>query len=342
MSSTKPLRVVVGAVGEGDQQVLRGEHAGGADAARVAQVDARVAGVVVEVEDAVAVAVVGVAGRSRAGARRVGAVVSGTGSSPLLSRILKRRSFIAPASFHLIPESSTAIVTSGRPWSSSRRSAAGLGVVDVRAAHPEELDRVLVDLRTVVRVGRRRELEVVAVAGEVVRRLPGVQVEVGEVAGVAAGPRVGKGGERRRRGSRQRRARSARAAIRRRRLLRGLIGRPRRRSAGDARAPQEAPVLGGRRGRAPQRAGRVPAAGRTSVLETACPAPPGRGFVDDHVRRRRDRRSGRSRRSPGSGPALPQSQSSPGCVQLTVTEPPPALRVATRSSGEPGGRPSAP
>ena len=39
----------------------------------------------------------------------------GTGSSPLLSRTLKRRSFITPASFHITPESSSAIVTSGRP-----------------------------------------------------------------------------------------------------------------------------------------------------------------------------------------------------------------------------------
>ena len=39
----------------------------------------------------------------------------GSGSSPLLIRTLRRRSLIAPLSFHLIPESSTAIVTSGRP-----------------------------------------------------------------------------------------------------------------------------------------------------------------------------------------------------------------------------------
>ena len=32
-----------------------------------------------------------------------------------MSRTLKRRSFITPASFHITPESSSAIVTSGRP-----------------------------------------------------------------------------------------------------------------------------------------------------------------------------------------------------------------------------------
>ena len=36
---------------------------------------------------------------------------------------------------------------------------------------------------------------------------------------------------------------------------------------------------------------------------------------------------------------LPQSQSSPGCFQLTATDPL-ALRLATRLLGEPGGRPS--
>ncbi len=39
----------------------------------------------------------------------------GVGSSALLRRTLRRRSFIAPRLFHSIPESSTAIVTSGRP-----------------------------------------------------------------------------------------------------------------------------------------------------------------------------------------------------------------------------------
>src|SRR6266851_1639102 len=39
----------------------------------------------------------------------------GLGSSPRLRRTLWRRSFIAPASFHLIPESRTAMATSGRP-----------------------------------------------------------------------------------------------------------------------------------------------------------------------------------------------------------------------------------
>src|SRR3954468_1584510 len=46
---------------------------------------------------------------------RIGPLTCGAGNSPLLSLTLKRRSFIAPSSFHLIPESSTAIVTSGRP-----------------------------------------------------------------------------------------------------------------------------------------------------------------------------------------------------------------------------------
>src|SRR5438093_3183866 len=40
---------------------------------------------------------------------------SGTGSSPRLSQVLLLRSLIAPKSFHLIPESCTAITTSGRP-----------------------------------------------------------------------------------------------------------------------------------------------------------------------------------------------------------------------------------
>ena len=39
----------------------------------------------------------------------------GTGTSPCESLVLRRRSSIAPRSFHLMPESSTAIVTSGRP-----------------------------------------------------------------------------------------------------------------------------------------------------------------------------------------------------------------------------------
>src|SRR5688572_17440651 len=42
-------------------------------------------------------------------------VVEGCSSSPRFRRNFARRSFIAPRSFHLMPESSTAIVTSGRP-----------------------------------------------------------------------------------------------------------------------------------------------------------------------------------------------------------------------------------
>src|SRR5439155_5947464 len=50
--------VLVLAVAEGDDQVLRGEVSGRADTAGIVDVDAAVAGVVAEVEDAVAVGVV--------------------------------------------------------------------------------------------------------------------------------------------------------------------------------------------------------------------------------------------------------------------------------------------
>ncbi len=40
---------------------------------------------------------------------------SGSSASPRLRRVLRRRSTIASRSSHLMPESSTAIVTSGRP-----------------------------------------------------------------------------------------------------------------------------------------------------------------------------------------------------------------------------------
>ena len=43
------------------------------------------------------------------------AATSGSGSSPVLRRTLLRRSTILLASFHRMPESSTAMATSGRP-----------------------------------------------------------------------------------------------------------------------------------------------------------------------------------------------------------------------------------
>src|SRR6185295_4505016 len=66
-----------------------------------------------------------------------------------------------------------------------------------------QLNRVLVDLQAVRRVGRGRELEIVVVAREVVWRLPGVQVEIREVVWIAAGAVVGEGRERRRGGNGQ-------------------------------------------------------------------------------------------------------------------------------------------
>ena len=75
------------------------------------EVHARVAGVVDDVEDAVAVRVV----RVRAVDPARAPVVRAAAARRLFRRTLRRRSVIAPASFHLMPESSTAIVTSGRP-----------------------------------------------------------------------------------------------------------------------------------------------------------------------------------------------------------------------------------
>ncbi len=43
------------------------------------------------------------------------AIEQGFGASPVLIRVFIRRSFMSPASFHWIPESRIAIVTSGRP-----------------------------------------------------------------------------------------------------------------------------------------------------------------------------------------------------------------------------------
>ena len=197
------VAVPVGAVAEGDGDVLGREHAGGAGPARVAQVDAAVAGVVLEVEDPVAVGVVGVLVARAVDARNqrrtavvghrelaliepdlVAQVVDQPRVVPLHAGIEFGDGHVGPAGGH-----------------GPGRVRGGARVEDARPAHAIELPGLVVD-RLVPRLGSGRVLPVVT-AEVVGRRTPGGQAEGLEV--VRVEPRAPAVGEvRLRRRGRQR------------------------------------------------------------------------------------------------------------------------------------------
>ena len=178
------VAVVVDPVAERDQQVLRLEHPRRPDALRRVRLDPVVAGVVDQVEDAVAVQVplAGVAVGTAAAAilaglvRRREPVVARlrrlAGADPRLLAEIAHRAGVVPLDPR-VEDRDRHVGTAGRRPEGGLGS--GIGVDDVGAADAAELDRARIVGR-VRRIGGRRELE--GVAAEVARHLAGVQPEV--------------------------------------------------------------------------------------------------------------------------------------------------------------------
>ncbi len=192
--------VVVDAVAEGDQHILGLEHAGRTDALRAVGLHAVVAGVVAQVEDAVAVEIPGAVVRVGAGGRAVLAV-DVRGRESVVARFRNLALVDAGLEAHVVHDAGVVPLDPrvehrdrhvGAPGGRHEGGADRRIVVDdVGAANPAELDRVAVGQR-VRRVRRRGELELVAaeIAGDLAR----AEIEIIGVGGVPGGSRVGEGG----------------------------------------------------------------------------------------------------------------------------------------------------